>query len=215
MAVMVPFLLVVLAVLAAVPMVRHRDPESRAHALRRAGFGWMATFVVLGGLFIAGETFADPGGLAAVGMVLAWLAPLVLLGWLAWTRPGVAEPLLAVLLAGVVIYSIWSVTGWEGYQAFRDQRGPYDAIAVFVVSGALAVLGLHRTLAAAAMLLVAAVVPLTLLVVGSGAPLRDAFGGSLGAAALPGLVTAALYLLAHRTLHHGTVHHVTPAPSGR
>jgi hypothetical protein len=208
-------LLVVFVLLAAVATVRHRDPEKRARAMRRFGFGWMAVFAVLAGLFIAGETFDDPGGVAAVGMVLAWLVPLVLLAWLAWARPALAEPLLGVLLAGVVVYSLWSVTGWEGYQAFRDQRGPYDAVAVFVVSVSLAVLGLQRPLAAGLMLLVSSLVPVTVLAVGAGAPLRDAVGGSLGAAALPGLVTAGLFLLAYRTQHHtvGTrsTHPASPA----
>lgn len=208
-------LLLVLAVLVGVPLIRHRDPAGRAIALRRAGFGWIAAFAVLGGLFIAGETFADPGGWSAVLMLLAWLVPLGALSWLAWRHPDVAQRVLAVAVVGVVVYAGWAVAGWEGFRDFRNGRGPYDAIAVFVVSVALGVLGLRRARAAGLMLLVATVVPVLVNAIGSGAPLSAALGGSLAAAALPGVVSGVLFLIsAHYDREAGGVppqRHLTPA----
>jgi hypothetical protein len=197
----VPLLLLATVVLAGVPLLRDADAMRRSKALRRNGFVWMMAVATLGGLFIAGETLADPGGGAAVGMLLAWSVPLAALSWLAWTRPAVAQPVLVVAVAAVLALSFWSVAGWEGHRAFRDQQGPYAAIAAFVVGIALAVLGLHRLLAAGLMLLVTGIGPLLIIAVGSGAPLGGATGGSLGAASLPGLVTATLYLLAYRAQH--------------
>ena len=214
MTILVPFLLGVLAVLAAVPFLVVHDPVRRGRVLRRAGFGWMLTVGLFGALFIAGETFSDPGGWPAVGMVLAWLVPLALLCWLAWARPRAAEVVLGVLLILVLGVVAWSVTGWHGYQAFRDDRGPYDAVSVFVLSLALGVLGLRRDKAAGTMLVVAALAPTGLLVLGSTTPLRDAATGSLGAASLPALVTGTLYLLAHASSRHVSItHRSRPATS--
>jgi hypothetical protein len=207
MTTLIPLLVLAFAVLAVVPMVRHHEPLRRALALRRAGFGWLAAFGVLGGLFIAGETFSDPGGLQAAGMVLAWLVPVIALTALAWWRPAAAQPLLVALVVVVVAYCAWSVAGWHGFREFRDQNGPYDAIAVFVASVALGALGLHRPHAAGLLLLVTSLVPVALVVVGSGTPFSHAFSGSLGAASLPGLVSAGLFLLADREAKH------QPAPT--
>ncbi|KQX65602.1 hypothetical protein [Angustibacter sp. Root456] len=214
MATLLPLLVVAFAVLAAVSMARHREPARRALALRRAGSGWMVAFGVLGGLFIGGETFSDPGGFAAAGMVLGWLVPLIVMAALAWWRPRLAEPLLMVLVVVVIAYCVWSAVGSHGVGGLRDQRAPYAAVGVFVVSVALGFLGLHRPRAAGLMLLATSLLPVVVEVVGSGAPLRHAFSGSLGAASLPGLVTAGLFLLAH---HESTRRRVTtrgplPAP---
>ena len=62
-----------------------------------AGFGVMAVFSVLAGLFIAGEAFEEPGGTEAISLVLAWLIPLVGLAGLAWSRPRLATPIMIVL----------------------------------------------------------------------------------------------------------------------
>lgn len=200
-------LVVAFAVLAAVSMLRHHDPTRRAVALRRAGLAWMVAFAVLGGLFIAGETFSDPGGFAAAGMVLAWLVPLVLLAALAWWRPSLAEPVLVVLVLAVLAFSVWSVVDSRDGRGLRDVQGPFDAIGVFVVSVALGFLGAHRPRPAGLMLLASSLLPVVIEVAGSGAPLRHALTGSLGAASLPGLVSAGLFLLAQ---HESTLRRAVP-----
>ena len=210
MATLIPLLVIVFAVLAAVPMLRHHDPERRAQGLRRSGFGWLATFGGLGGLFVAGETFADPGGWAAVGLVLAWVVPLALLSVLAWRRPALAQPVLLALVVVVVAYCAWSVLGPQAYRDFRNQRGPIDAIAVLVVSVALGVLGVRRARPAGLMLLATSLLPMALMALGSGAPFSQAFSGSLGAASVPGLVSAALFLLAA----HEAQSHAASTPHG-
>lgn len=202
MTTLLPVLVVAFAVLATVSMVRHHEVARRALALRRAGFGWMLAFGVLGGLFIAGETFSDPGGLAAAAMVLGWLVPVGLLAALAWWRPRLAEPVLMALVVVVVAYVAWSVIGSRGPRGIRDLEGPFDAIAVFAVSVALGVLGLRRPRPAGLMLLATSLLPLVLEVAGSSAPLAHAFSGSLAAASLPGLVGAGLFLLADREVKH-------------
>ncbi|MGN6300053.1 MAG: hypothetical protein ACTHN8_03060 [Angustibacter sp.] len=206
-------LLMVFVVLAAVAMLRHHDPLGRARALRRSGFGWMVAFAVLAGLFIAGETFSDPGGIQAAGMVLAWLVPVAALSALAWYRPAAALPLLGALVVVVVVYCAWSAGSQGPPRGLRD-KGPFDAIAVFVVSVALGFLGLHRPRPAGLLLLVTSLVPAAVLVIGSSAPLNAALTGSLGAASLPGLVSAGLFLLADREARHqpSPTHAKLPAP---
>ncbi len=52
-------------------LVRQPDPVRRATVLRRAGFGLMALSTFVFGAFITGDTFADPGGWKAAGLVAA------------------------------------------------------------------------------------------------------------------------------------------------
>ena len=47
--------------------------------LRYVAFGLALLYGGLGAVFVIGETFADPGGAAAAGLVAAWLVPLVTL----------------------------------------------------------------------------------------------------------------------------------------
>jgi hypothetical protein len=65
-------------VLVIVALVRQPDPVKRALLLRRAGFTWMALFTFVFGAFIVGDTFADPGGWKAAGLVAAWRPGVVL-----------------------------------------------------------------------------------------------------------------------------------------
>jgi low temperature requirement protein LtrA len=66
---------------------RQPDPAKRAVLLRRAGLGLMALSTFFFGAFIIGDTFADPGGWKAAGLVAAWAVPLAGLAALSWLRP--------------------------------------------------------------------------------------------------------------------------------
>ena len=59
-------------------IVRQTDPLKRAILLRQVGFGLMALSTFFFGAFIIGDTFADPGGRKAAGLVAAWAVPLAL-----------------------------------------------------------------------------------------------------------------------------------------
>jgi hypothetical protein len=147
--------------------------DRRAVVFRRAGLGWIVAFGVLGTLFIGGETIADPGGWEAAGLVSAWIVPMAAGCVLAWFRPGIALPVLVVLLAGALVLSTWH---WRA--------GPVDAIALFAVSISLGSLGWHRPGRAGLLLLAEAVLAGVL------SP-----GGSVAAAAIPAGVAGLLYLL--------------------
>ena len=69
-------LVVVMALTLAVLFIWHRDRSSRARFLRRAGFILMALITFFFGAFIVGETFTDPGGWEAAGLVALWVVPL-------------------------------------------------------------------------------------------------------------------------------------------
>lgn len=214
---MMTILVPIFVLLAVVPLIRHRDRAGRALALRRAGLGWMAVFALFFGAFIIGYTVDDPGGWTALLLVASWVAPLVALSWVAWSRPQWALPVLGVLLAAAVGYSAWTAFGWKAFRTFQNLQGPLDAIALFVVSFALAVLGWRRPLPAAVLLLVATVLPMVFNILGSGAPLSAAFGGSLSAATAPGAVTGMLYLLSvifeRQSVAHPAPPNAAPTPA--
>lgn len=157
----------VILILAVVLVVRQRGPVQRARILKRVGFGVMAVVTAFFGLFVVGETFTDPGGWKALGLVAAWALPLMLLAAVAWYRPDRAVRLFAVLIAAVIGVSVWFAMDPEGWRAFEDRHGPIRAIISFVLAATLALLGLKRTAVAGVLLLVLGVVPVVVSSLGS------------------------------------------------
>lgn len=150
-----------------VAVVRQPDPARRAVMLRRAGFGLMALSTFIFGAFIIGETFADPGGWKAVGLVAAWAVPLAGLAALSWFRPGRAIYVLAALTAAVIGVSIWFAVNPHGWRFFEDRHGPIRAVITFVLVAAIALLGLKRPTAAGVLLLAAGIIPVAVSSLGS------------------------------------------------
>ena len=164
--------------------------------LKWAGFIVMALSSFTAGAFIVGETFGDPGGWKAVGLVAAWAVPLVVLVVLAWYRPTWAVPVFAVLTAAVIGMSIWLAVNPRG-------KGPTAAILTFALAAPITVLGLKRTGVAGALLLVVGIVPFTMVGLVSG---HGGFG-SLAAVSFAPIVTGVLYLLS------ASIKGSRPAPS--
>jgi hypothetical protein len=81
------------------------DRPLQARAIKRIGFGVIAVFSMLAGLFIAGEASEEPGGIGAISL-LAWLTPLVGLATLAWFRPRLATPIMIGLSGAVALASL-------------------------------------------------------------------------------------------------------------
>jgi hypothetical protein len=185
---LLPFGLLLVAVLLGALLVRGGAPARQAHLLRRAGFVAMAVFAVLVGAFVIGETLDDPGGWRAVGLVAAWLVPLAVLAALAWRRPDLATWVLGGLTGVVVIGAVWFAVDPQAGRSLENDVGPVRALAVFVVSVVLGVLGLARTGLAAVLLLVVGLVPVLAGTLGRGGM------SSLSAASLPALLTGVLYL---------------------
>lgn len=210
---MLTILVPIVVLLAVVPLFLHRDRVGRALALRRAGLGWMGLYTFTFGAFVIGDTADDPGGWAALLLTASWMLPLVALSWLAWSRPQRALPVLGVLLAAAVGYSAGAASGWDAFRALQSFEGPVDAIALFVVCVALAVLGWHRPLPAALLLLVSAILPMVFHMLGSGAPPSAALGGSLAAATAPEALTGLLYLLSVLFEGRPTAHPAPPKAS--
>jgi hypothetical protein len=146
---------------------RQADPAKRAVILRRAGFGLMALSTFFFGAFIIGDTFADPGGWKAAGLVAAWAVPLAGLAALSWFRPRWAVSVLAVLSAAMIGVSVWFALNPQAWRSFEDRHGPIRAIATFLLVAALAVLGLKRTAVAGVLLLAIGVIPVAVSSLGS------------------------------------------------
>jgi hypothetical protein len=170
--------------------------EMGARFLKWAGFNVMALSTLIAGVFIAGETFTDPGGWKAAGLVAAWAVPLAVLAALAWYRPGWAVPVFAVLTAAVIGMSIWFTLSPRG-------KGPTDAILTFALAAAIAVLGLKRTGVAGVLLLIVGIVPFAVSSLVSG---HGGFGSLAAVSAAP-VVTGVLYLLS------ASIKGSRPAPS--
>ena len=190
-------LVVMIALILAVPFVRHRDRASRARYLRRAGFILMALIAFFFGALIVGETFTDPGGWEAAGLVALWAVPLIAGILVAWYRPDRAVRIFSVLIAAVIGASVWFAVDPQGWRSFEDQNGPIRAVVVFALSVAIAVLGLKRTRIAGWMLLVLGIVPI----------LVSSIGGSLGFASLvvvssPSVIAGMLYVLSAAMVDH-------------
>jgi hypothetical protein len=181
--------LAIAALLVGYTLVRYRDAAARTSGFRRAGLWWTVAFGIFASLFVAGETVDDPGGWEAVGLIVAWAVPMVVLSVLALWRPRVAlQVLAAAILVGLVL------AGWGSIGHASGREGPVGPIALFAASVAVGLLGRHLLLPAGLLLLVVGVLPGVFEVLGSSAPWRHALTGSTGAATLPALVPAVLYL---------------------
>ncbi|HET7237080.1 MAG TPA: hypothetical protein VFK59_11695 [Actinomycetota bacterium] len=151
--------LLAILVIVFVLLLREKDPARRSVILRRAGFAAMALGTLFIGAFLVAETFHDPGGWEAVGLVALWVIPLGALGSLAWFRPDWAVWVFAVLIAGAIGVGVWFAADPDWWRAFEDRNGPVRDIGLFALSAAIALLGLKRTRAAGILLLVLGIVP--------------------------------------------------------
>lgn len=184
-----------------------------ATVLRYVAFASMALLGLLGGLFVAGYAFEDPGGWAAVGMTALWFVPVVGMSMLGLLRPETAAPVFVGATALVTVFTLADA-------AFgvipRDDVGPVAAITVFALVVALAFLGLRRPGLAGLLMIVAALSQLAATVVG--VAVRDGggegpgtgamLGTSSGVVVLPALIVGALFLIA------GTLMHESLRPGG-
>jgi hypothetical protein len=182
--------------------------------VRILGFTLMAIFGLVGTLFVVGETFADPGGLSALVVSVAWVAPMVALSGYALARPVDAVPFLVgvttAVLAFALVDALFRVVP-------RDRWGPVTAIAVFALGVTLAFLGLRLPRLAGLLLLGTGLVQLLATVLafsvhetGEGPGFRALLGTSSGVVVLPLLVTGGLFLLASLLEQHAA-----PPASGR
>lgn len=173
-----------------------------AKVLRYTAFGLMVLFGLLGGLFVAGYAFEDPGGWTAVLMTAGWVLPMLALIVYALVRKQAAGPVfvaVAVLVGlGSVVDSLFTVVP-------RDDWGPVLAVTVFSLGVALAFLGLYRTRLAGVLMVALALVQLVAtalvhlvhgdLFSGGGPGPMALLGGSSGVVVLPLLVIGALFLM--------------------
>ena len=183
---------------------RHPDPAKRAVLLQRAGLGLTGLSTIFFGAFIIGDTFADPGGWKAAGLVAAWAVPLAGLAALSWLRPDWAIYVFAVLTAAVIGVSIWFALNPQAWRSFEDRHGPIRAVLTFVLVAAMAVLGLQRTAAAGVLLLAAGVIPVAVSSLGS---FRGC--GSLSIVSAAPVLTGILYLVSAQLARR------PPAPPAR
>jgi hypothetical protein len=180
----------VIAIVLPIVLRRRQGGTSQAWAVKWVGFGIMAGFSLIAGLFIAGEAFDDPGGVAAIPAVLAWLVPLLLLVALALFAARWGAWVLAGLTVVMVVASIWFVVDPARWRALEDQVGPVRTIAVFVVVAALGVLGLKRTAFAGWLLLGVGLVPVMITGLGDLAGVA-----SLSVVSVAPVIAGVLYLV--------------------
>ncbi|MEZ5115419.1 MAG: hypothetical protein R2737_04045 [Candidatus Nanopelagicales bacterium] len=146
-------------------------------------------------LFVAGEMLSDPGGWYGLGLVLAWVVPMLGLGALALLRPAWAAPLLIALVALWAAASVLTVVYASTWQEFEDTHGPVGLIVMVALCVPLVALGRTRSLLAGVLLLVVLVIPMLAgvawVVTGAG------LGGTLAlvTVGMPFLVLAGLLII--------------------
>lgn len=148
----------VLAAPAAIYAIVHRDRPR--HAVRGAALVLAGTYVGVVGVFVVGETLADPGGWVALGMLSAWLVPTALLSLLAWHRPALARPVLLGLVVAVVGVFAWSVLDPEAWRAFEDDTGPVRGVVTLALVAPLGILARRQPREAGWLLLALGLAPL-------------------------------------------------------
>lgn len=187
-------LLLPLLVIAAVAWVVLERRHGRVEAwrfLRTIAMSLAVLFAVFAGLFIAGETFEDPGGAVAVALVASWLVPMAGLAALAWWAPRVATVVLAVAVLAVVVVGLWYALATDAWRSFEDDTGPVRAIAVFALCLPLALLAWRRPLLGGVLLVGLAVVPGVLALASAGG---GGAGGATVAATSPASVIGLLFV---------------------
>ena len=164
--------------------------------LRWFGFAVMAAFAGFVGLILVGYTIADVGGWEAVGLIAVVGLPLTLLSLLAYVRPSVAVPVLAVLALAPIAFGVMFLLDFDRWTAWEDQHGPLSLVLLVAVAAPLAVLGLARPTAAGLLMLVTSLVPILLSTIGAGSEWARPL--SIGLVIAPVVVSAVLFLLAGR-----------------
>lgn len=175
---------------------------SSPKVLKYVAFTLMALFALLGGAFVLGETFTDPGGWTAVWVSALWVVPVLVLSMWALLRPETAGTVFVWVTATVALFtladSLFDIIP-------RDDWGPVAAIVVFALGVALAFLGLRRALLAGTLMMTAGVTQLVATVAGvavraagDGPGPGAGLGGSSGVVVLPLLVVGALFVEAGR-----------------
>ena len=196
----------VVAVAGAVALLRrHRAPVTLAAFLRGTALAFTAACTAVIGLFLAGETIADPGGWQAVGLIALWLVPLAVLAGLAWYQPGWGAAALAVLLAGAIAAAGWYAADPSGWIGYENQHGPVRAVISFILLLPAGLAGWRRPLTGAALLLILGLAPV--IITAAAAHLSASFTAISSPAAIGGL----LFLLAAVADRR----HRPPAPGGR
>ena len=196
---------VAVGVAVAILFLRQPDRTLRARGLARVAAAAMGVFVIVFGVFVAGETFTDAGGVPAPWLILAWLAPLVLLAALAWLRPDWATPVLAALTVVLVLAAGWFAVDAGAWREIENNVGPIRALASFVLGAALAVLGLRRAAPAGWMLLAVGTLPAAVSSLGS-----LAGSSSLAAVSFMPVICGLLFLASDR-LGRQTAQETSPA----
>lgn len=197
---MIPVVAAAAAALVLMAFAAGRSAAGRGRLLRRTALVVTIGYAVLGSVFVAVETFTDPGGWEAAGMVTAWALPLIGLGLLAWYRPAASTIVLTAATAIALLLNVWFVIAPDTGRSFESHTGPVRALTTFVIAVALGVLGWHRPRPAGVLLLVLGLGPPLLAGLAGGVPLSAA--SSTGAASIPALIVGGLYLLS--ALHSRT-----------
>lgn len=179
-----------------------RDVSKLGHFAGKFALWMMLVVGVLYGMFIAGETFAEPGeGNNAAVLTAAWAVPLVVITFLAWKQPKIAKPFLLVFFGLAVIANIYTLVSPRDYNNFFNTEGPWLGIGSFIFSISATVWGYYNNKKLAGILNVAmAVIPM-LLVARMGEPRALLGAGSTAALMTPAFISGFLLIISDQLDH--------------
>lgn len=190
-----------------------------AKVIQRIGSWGLVGIAALFGLFAAGYAFEDPGGWAAVGMVVSFLAPTGLFGAIAWRWPHRAGVTVVPFVVAITLVWILLPVFPDELREWFDRVGPVFAMTTTVAAVVLAILGLRRPVLAGGLLIGIALFIFTQLVLAADA-LHEGpgpwglLGTSGGVMLRPMAVAGALLLAGHWLEQHerpAAAHRAHPA----
>lgn len=190
---------------------REQDHLKRSEFSKKFAFLLFAAFTIFIGLFLVGETLADPGGLKGFGMVAAWLVPASIAAWISWKQLPYALQMNYVLVGLVAAASSTLMLNPEGISQFMDRNGPILLVITFAVSIPLGLWAWHNPRTGGWMLVIAAFLPRIFAAIGSGNG-QDAMSISLSFTSAPIAIAGALFVY---SAIQGEQHNVKATQKGK
>lgn len=176
-----------------------RDVAKLGRFAGKFAVGMMLVVGVLYGLFIGGETFAEPGeGNNPWVLTATWVVPLIVMSLLAWKAPKVAKPILIVFFVATAIANLITLFMRDDYMKFFNTEGPWLGVGSFAFTIATTIWGYNnQKLPAGIMNMTTALLPM-LLTLSMGEPSAILGAGSSAALLTPGFIAGLLLVISQR-----------------
>jgi hypothetical protein len=160
--------------------------------IRDIGIWGYIAFGALALLFVIGEILDDPGGSQAALFVIAFVVPLALLVFLVLKKVTFIKPLMLIITGATTLFGVVTAIMPRQWESYRFTNGPVLAIAVLVITIAMALWARYEARLAGLLMMAITLLPLIAESLGQG---RVHIGGSSFALMFPGALAGLLITL--------------------